>query len=101
MADEIRWKRTIATLLTGGVVGVFLAPVIAPVLSRWSRPAAKAALRAGMAVYERGRQSAAELRELVEDTAAEIAAERADQPADSPVPHVAPIKKGERAAPVH
>ena len=98
MAAEIRWKRAFATLLTGGVVGVFLAPIVAPALARWSRPAAKAALRASMALYERGRQTAAEVRELVEDTAAELAAERGGEKPAEPAPRVARGAKAERPA---
>jgi hypothetical protein len=104
MAAEIRWKRTFAVLLTGGVAGVFLAPLVAPALTRWSRPATKAALRAAMALYERGRQTAAELREMVEDTAAELAAERngearEEEAREESIPrHAAPAEKGEHAA---
>lgn len=97
-AGETRWKRTFATLLAGGVVGLFLAPIVAPALARWSRPAAKAALRTGVAIYERGRKTAEELREIIEDTAAELAAERdAAKPAEPSLPRKAQ-SKAERAA---
>lgn len=101
MAAEIRWKRTFATFLTGGAVGVFLAPVIAPALGRWSRPAVKAALRAGIAVYEQGRQRAAELREMVEDTAADLAVER-ERNGDAEVsPRRAARETNRERAPMH
>lgn len=75
MAGKRRWTGTFAAILAGGAVGVFLAPIVTPALARMMRPATKAALKAGMAVYQRGAQTAAELRETVEDVAAEINAE--------------------------
>jgi hypothetical protein len=68
------WKGTFAAFVAGGLVGVFLAPAVAPALSRVARPAAKAAVKSGMALYRRGRESAAELLETIEDITAEVAA---------------------------
>jgi hypothetical protein len=69
-------------MAAGGAVGVFLAPVIAPAFARLARPAMKSAVRAGLAVYQRGREAAAELMEAVEDVTAEVKAENgaADAP---------------------
>ena len=78
----------LATLI-GGAVGIFLAPIIAPAIARMTRPTAKAAIKAGWAIYERGRETAAELREAIEDATAEVnmemAAEKAGQSTE-PVP---------------
>jgi hypothetical protein len=85
MAQEGRWRGHFGAMLAGVAAGVFLAPIILPALSRWGRPATKAAIKAGMAVYQRGREAAAELRETVEDVAAEIEAEqsRSDAPSST------------------
>src|SRR5262249_39533354 len=73
------WKGTMAALLAGCAIGVFLAPIIGPALARAARPATKAAMRAGIAIYDRGRLVSAELREAVEDAAAEVRAELASE----------------------
>jgi hypothetical protein len=75
MAQERRWKGTVGAVLAGSAIGIFLAPVVTPALARLMRPATKAAIKAGMAIYHRGMETAAELRETVEDVAAEIEAE--------------------------
>ena len=70
------WRGTLVTLVVGGIAGIFLAPVVAPAIARWSRPGMKAAIKTGLALYQRGRETAAELREAMEDVSAEIDAER-------------------------
>src|SRR5690348_7873691 len=97
MAQATRWRGTFGAMLTGVAAGVFLAPVITPALSRWGRPAVKAAIKAGMAVYQRGREAAAELRETIEDVAAEIEAEQPRSSAPAP-PQPRPEAKAEPAA---
>ena len=67
--------KSAATLVVGGMVGVALAPAVAPALARFARPAAKAGIRAGLLLFERGRFAAAELRETLEDITAEVQAE--------------------------
>lgn len=57
-------------LLVGVVVGV-AATALAPVLLAAGRPLLRSAVKTGILMYERGRESVAELRELVEDAAAE------------------------------
>jgi hypothetical protein len=78
------WKSTGLALLAGGVAGVFLAPVVTPAVARAARPTAKALLKLGMAVYQRGLETAAGLREAVEDATAEIQAEAASAAPPSP-----------------
>lgn len=83
-----------AAMAAGGAIGVFLAPVIAPALSRLARPTMKGAVRAGLAVYQRGREAAAEFMETVEDVAAEVRAENGAaggaEPDETAAPEAAP-----------
>jgi hypothetical protein len=72
----LSWKGMIVAMLAGGAIGVFLSPVVRPAIARNARPALKAAMQAGLSLYERGREATAELGEMVEDIAAELKAER-------------------------
>ncbi|HZS81973.1 MAG TPA: DUF5132 domain-containing protein [Stellaceae bacterium] len=69
-----------AAMLAGGAVGIFLAPIVTPALARMMRPAARAALKAGLAVYRRGQEVAAELQETIEDVTAELQAASVEVP---------------------
>jgi len=65
-------------ILTGLAVGVgvaVLAPVIAPILSSVGKPLAKSLIKSGMVLYERGRETVAELGEVFEDLVAEAKVE--------------------------
>jgi hypothetical protein len=75
------WKGTFAAMLAGGAIGVALAPIIAPAVSRMTGPALKAALKAGVLIYARSREVTAELRERVEDATAEVRMELAREQA--------------------
>ncbi len=77
MAGTSRWKGTLVAVLAGGAAGVFLAPIIAPAIARSARPATKALIKAGAALYRRGQETAAELLEAIEDATAEFNAELA------------------------
>jgi hypothetical protein len=70
---------TVLTAFAAGLAGGLLAPVLAPVAARNARPAAKRAIRAGLAAYERGCQIAAEWTEATSDLLAEVQAERTGQ----------------------
>ena len=70
------WKGMIAAMLAGGAIGVVVSPVVRPAIARNARPALKAAMRAGLSLYDQGREATAELGEIVEDVAAELKAER-------------------------
>ena len=72
----LSWKGAIVAVLAGGAIGVFVSPVVRPVIARNARPALKAAMHAGLSLYEQGREATAELSEMVEDIAAELKAER-------------------------
>jgi hypothetical protein len=64
-----------ATALAAGIVGGLFAPLILPGLARGLRPAAKSTFKTALAVYERGRETAAELGEMASDIFAEARAE--------------------------
>jgi hypothetical protein len=66
---------TIVTALLAGVAGGLMAPLIMPRLQRNIRPAAKSIFKTGIAIYERGRERAAELGEIASDILAEARAE--------------------------
>jgi hypothetical protein len=66
---------TIVTALIAGLAGGLLAPLVLPGLERNFRPATKRAFKTGIALYERGRERAAELGELAGDLMAEARAE--------------------------
>ena len=71
---------TIATALVAGFAGGLLAPLILPRLERNIRPATKSMFKTGIALYERGRERAAEIGEMASDMLAEARAEyEADQ----------------------
>lgn len=58
-----------------GVGAWLLAPVIVPVLATVARPAAKAAIKGGMLLYEKGKELAAGTGEMMEDLMAEVRTE--------------------------
>ncbi|MGD8497585.1 MAG: DUF5132 domain-containing protein [Chromatiales bacterium] len=72
-----------------GVGIALLAPVALAGLAGVGRPAARAAVKAGLLMYEKGLETAAELGEILEDlmaeAEAEIEADRADRAAQSEV----------------
>jgi hypothetical protein len=66
---------TIVTALAAGFAGGLLAPLVLPRLQRDIRPATKRLFKTGIALYEGGRERAAELSELASDVMAEARAE--------------------------
>lgn len=58
---------------------VLLAPAAVSLIGSLMRPIAKATIKSGLMVYEKGREIAAETRESIEDLAAEAKAEMAEQ----------------------
>lgn len=69
------FKGNIVTGLAVGVGVAILAPVIMPVLASVGRPLAKSIIKSGMVLYEKGRETAAELGEVLEDLVAEAKVE--------------------------
>jgi hypothetical protein len=66
---------TIVTAVLAGFAGGLMAPLLLPRLERNLRPATKTVFKTGVALYERGRERAAELGELASDMMAEARAE--------------------------
>jgi len=72
---EELFKRSVVTGIAVGVGAVLLAPVLLPAVARLARPLMKATIRSGIIFYEKGRETVAELGEVVEDIVAEAQAE--------------------------
>jgi hypothetical protein len=69
-------------LMTGlalSMAAALLGPLWRPAVSRWGRPAAKAAIKQGLVAYELGRERLAEFGETVEDVLAEAQVELATE----------------------
>jgi hypothetical protein len=73
--DLMKGGNALAGLAVLAAGAVILAPVVAPALASAGRPLAKSALKAGLLIFERGRETAAELGEIFEDMLAEVKAE--------------------------
>lgn len=58
-----------------GIAAAILAPVILPVVVQAARPLARAAIKSGILFLNKGRETVAELGEVVEDLVAEARAE--------------------------
>ena len=54
-------------------------PLVGPAVARWGRPAAKGAVKGGLAAYELARTRVAELGEHAQDLLAEAQIERAGE----------------------
>jgi hypothetical protein len=74
-ASPPRRFRTLGVALVAGVAGGLIAPLLYPSVSRNARPAARKAMKAGIAAFERGRELAAEWGEQAGDLLAEARAE--------------------------
>ena len=70
-------KGNVVTGLAIGIGAVVLAPVVIPVAAQIVKPLAKAAIKGGIVLYEKGRETIAEMGEVVEDLIAEAKAEMA------------------------
>jgi hypothetical protein len=66
---------TIITAALAGLAGGLLAPLVLPRLERNFRPATRSLFKTGIALYERGRERAAEMGEFASDMMAEARAE--------------------------
>lgn len=81
MALEDIFKADAAKGLAVGVGLVALAPLAVASLAGASRPLARAAVKGGLILYEKGRETAAEFSEVMEDLVAEARAEIEQQQA--------------------
>lgn len=72
------WKGNILTGLAIGIGSAVLAPVLVPVLASVAKPLTKAAIKGGLILFEKGKEVAAETREVLEDLVAEAKSELAE-----------------------
>lgn len=73
-------------ILTGLAIGIgasVLAPAVIPVLANIVKPLAKAAVKGGIILYEKGLETFAETKEVIEDLVAEAKAELAEAKAQT------------------
>ena len=66
------FKSNVITGLVVGVAATLLAPVLRPLLANASRSLTKGAIKGSVLLYEKGRESFAELGETVDDLMAEV-----------------------------
>src|SRR5271169_6168753 len=71
-------KGTILTGLAIGIGAAVLAPAVIPVIAGVAKPVAKAAIKGGLVLFEKGKETFAELGEVVEDLVAEAKSEIAE-----------------------
>ena len=75
-------------ILTGLAIGIgvsVLGPTVLPIIVGAAKPLVKAAIKGGIILYDRGKESFAEVGEVVEDLVAEVKAELAEG-SDNPEP---------------
>jgi len=71
-------KGNVVTGLAIGIGAAVVAPLVIPVVASVAKPVVKAAIKGGLILYERGKETFAELSEVVEDLAAEAKAEMSE-----------------------
>lgn len=74
---ENGFKGNILTGLAIGIGTAIIGPTVIPILANAFKPVAKAAIKGGVLVFEKGKESLAEVSEVVEDIVAEAKAELA------------------------
>jgi hypothetical protein len=70
-------KGNVVTGLGIGIGVALLGPVLIPVVANIAKPLAKAAIKGGVILYEKGREAVAETGEVIEDLLAEVKSELA------------------------
>jgi Protein of unknown function (DUF5132) len=69
------FKSNVIAGLAVGIGAAVLAPVVVPAVARAAKPLAKAAIKGGLMLYVRSRETLAELGEVAEDVYAEATSE--------------------------
>jgi hypothetical protein len=72
-------KGNVVTGLAIGIGVAVLAPVVIPIVASAAKPLTKAAIKGGLALYESGRETLADVGEVLEDLVAEAQAELAEE----------------------
>ena len=65
--------------VAAGIGALLLAPVVIPVVAGIGKPAAKAMIKEGLRLYEKSKESFAEMGEMLEDLVAEAKSELATE----------------------
>ena len=76
-------KGNILTGLAIGVGAAVLAPAVVPALANVAKPLIKAAIKTGIIMLEKGKETAAELSEVFEDIVAEAKSEMTEAHSDA------------------
>jgi len=71
--DLLKNKTTL--MIVAGVGIAVLAPVLVPIIAGAARPLARAAIKTGIIMFEKGREAAAEVGEVFDDLVAEARAD--------------------------
>jgi hypothetical protein len=71
-------KGNLVTALAIGIGAAILAPVVIPLFASVAKPLAKATIKGGMQLFERSKETFAEVAEIAEDLVAEAKAELAE-----------------------
>lgn len=74
-------KSDLAKGVALGIAVAVVVPIVAPAVAAAARPLARAALRNGLLLYEKGRETVAEAGEMLDDLLAEVRAELSQQTA--------------------
>ncbi|HUO76470.1 MAG TPA: DUF5132 domain-containing protein [Thermodesulfovibrionales bacterium] len=72
--DDV-FKGNVVTGLAIGIGAAVLGPAVLPVIASVAKPVAKAAIKGGIILYEKGKEAFAEMGEVVEDLVAEAKSE--------------------------
>ncbi len=70
-------KGNILSGLAIGIGGAILAPIVLPIVASVTKPLVKAAIKGGILIYEKGKESVSEVSEVFEDIVAEVKSEMA------------------------
>jgi hypothetical protein len=79
------WKGNILGGLALGIGASVVAPVVIPILATVAKPLTKAAIKGGFLLYDKGKETFAEMQEVVEDLVAEAKTE-IEESQESPSP---------------
>ena len=72
-------KGNILSGLAIGIGSAVLAPIVIPVIATVAKPLAKATIKGGLMLFEKGKELAAEAQETLEDMVAEAKAELTEE----------------------
>lgn len=86
-------KGNVVTGLAIGIGAAILTPILLPIVTGVAKPLAKSVIKGGIILYEKSRETIAELGETVEDLIAEAKAELAQQHAPPAVASVSTVAK--------